>query len=66
MSDVMPKKTILKDVKIFKDLEEEIIKTKLIISIADKNNGLPESATAEMIMKIIRHNTVNTVKSKPT
>jgi hypothetical protein len=43
-----------------------IIKTKLIISIADKNNGLPESATAEMIMKITRHNTVNTARSIPT
>ncbi len=27
MADVLPKKTVLKDVKIFKDLEEEIIKT---------------------------------------
>jgi len=27
MEDVLPKKTVLKDVKIFKDLEEEIIKT---------------------------------------
>ena len=27
MADVLPKKTVLKDVKVFKDLEEEIIKT---------------------------------------
>jgi hypothetical protein len=45
---------------------EQIIKTRLIISIADKNNGLPESATAEMIIKITRHNTVNTARSRPT
>ena len=27
MADILPKKTVLKDVKVFKDLEEEIIKT---------------------------------------
>jgi len=26
MADVLPKKTVLKDVKVFKDLDEEIIK----------------------------------------
>jgi hypothetical protein len=45
---------------------EEIIKTILIISIAYKYNGVPEFFKTEMIMKITRHNTVNTARSRPT